>query len=309
MAMYGKVAGAGRSDGSARHESADTLPAHEAGTGSRRTDCHAHAIALGRRLIEERHSEPSREATVAEYLKILDANGMGRGVLTAPSFYGNDNSVLLEALDIGGDRLRGTAIVAPDIDMSALKEMGRRNVVGIRLNWFRRSTLPDIRSSEYQSLLAKVRDLDWHIEIYLEGPKLAHVLPHVLASGVKVVLDHFASPDSSLGLHDPGFSSVLKGLSEGRIWVKLSGHFRLGDRDAGVYARELLRAGGPERLLFGSDWPWVGHEHDRTFQDCLARFESWIVDPVARKQILCNTPEELFHFPKTSIEEMHWNNK
>ena len=79
-------------------------------------------------------------------------------------------------------RLRGTAIVAPDIDREALNAMGARGIVGVRLNWIRRDRIPDVGSPEYQRFFALLADLDWHVEIFLEGPKLASVLPKVRAS-------------------------------------------------------------------------------------------------------------------------------
>ena len=65
---------------------------------------------------------------------MLDAHGISHGVLTAPSFYGTDDTLLLDALDRAAGRLRGTVIVAPDIDRAALEAMGERGAVGIRLN-------------------------------------------------------------------------------------------------------------------------------------------------------------------------------
>src|SRR5262249_3897022 len=150
-------------------------------------------------------------------------------VLTAPSFYGADNSVLLAGLDAHPQRLRGTAIVEPGITPEALAELHRRGVVGIRLNWIRRAQLPDVDSTEYRQLFDRVRKLDWHIEIYLEGPKLGAVLPRLRASGAKVIVDHFASPDPALGVKDTGFRAALTGLRAGDTWVKLSAPYRQGD--------------------------------------------------------------------------------
>src|SRR5450631_3790622 len=121
----------------------------------------------------------TRHCTVEDYLTVLDTHGISHGVLTAPSFYGSDNSLMLDALDRAGGRLRGTVIVDPDIDQAALAAMPERGAVGIRLNWVRRSSLPDIAAADYRQLLANVRDLDWHVEIYLEGALLAKILPAV----------------------------------------------------------------------------------------------------------------------------------
>ena len=163
-------------------------------------DSHAHVMRRDAPLAPDRHSAPKRDVTVEEYLGVLDENGISHGVLTAPSFYGADNSLLLQALDAHPERLRGTAIVEPDVEDPALHAMAERGVVGIRLNWVRRDALPDAAGEGYRSLFRRIGRLHWHIEIYLEGPKLASVLPKLRESGVRVVVDHFGSPDRSRGL-------------------------------------------------------------------------------------------------------------
>src|SRR6184192_1608108 len=86
-------------------------------------DCHAHVMRRDAPLAPDRHSAPKRDCTVEEYLSVLDAHGISYGVLTAPSFYGADNSLLLDALDRAGGRLRGTVIVDRGIDQAALTAM------------------------------------------------------------------------------------------------------------------------------------------------------------------------------------------
>src|SRR5438874_12011132 len=86
-------------------------------------DSHAHVMRRDAPLAPDRHSAPKRDCSVEEYLGVLDAHAISHGVLTAPSFYGTDNSLLLDALDRAGGRLRGTVIVAPDIDREALEAM------------------------------------------------------------------------------------------------------------------------------------------------------------------------------------------
>src|SRR5689334_3205802 len=141
-------------------------------------------------LAPDRHSGPKRDVSVEEYLGMLDANGISHGVLTAPSFYGTDNTLLLSSLAVAPHRLRGTAIVAPDVTTETLVEMNRLGIRGIRLNWIRRDKLDDVTSPAYRELFRRLRKLDWQVEIYLEGPKLAKVLPRVREEDVKVVLDH-----------------------------------------------------------------------------------------------------------------------
>ena len=259
-------------------------------------DAHAHVMRRDLPLASERHSAPKRDVTVDEYIAVLDHHGISHGVLTAPSFYGTDNRLLLAALDAYPARLRGTVIVAPDIDAETLSEMDRRGVVGIRLNWVRRASLPDVASAEYRRLFAAVRDLGWHVEIFLEGPKLAAVLPQVRDSGVNVVLDHFAAPDSALGTTDPGFREALKGVGAGDTWVKLSAPYRLGGADPQRYVDALLDAGGARQLVWASDWPFVSHEDAIEYRMCVDWLSDWVKDDATRKTILVDAPARLFRF-------------
>jgi predicted TIM-barrel fold metal-dependent hydrolase len=269
-----------------------------AGNAITAIDCHAHVMRRDLPLASERHSAPKRDVSIEEYIATLDVHGVSHGVLTAPSFYGTDNSLLLAALDAFPARLRGTVIVAPDIDSSALADMNLRGVVGIRLNWVRRDILPDVTSPQYQRLFAALRELDWHVEIFLEGTKLADVLPRLRERGLKVVIDHFAAPDPVLGVNDPGFREALRGVAAGDTWVKLSAPYRLGSVDAQRYVDALLTAGGPAQLVWASDWPFVSHEDDVTYSQCVDWLDAWIADEPTRRAIRVDTPAKLFGFDR-----------
>ena len=262
----------------------------------RAIDCHAHVMQRDLPLASERHSAPRRDVSVEEFLGVLDAHGISHGVLTAPSFYGTDNQLLLKALAAHPDRLRGTAIVAPDITPETLAQMARAGIVGIRLNWFRRDALPDVTSPDYRRLLENVRAQRWQVEIYLEGGKLARVLPRLRGAGVRMVVDHFGSPDPTRGVQCAGFSEVLKGVRAGDTWVKLSAPYRLGGADPKRYVDALLEAGGASQLVWASDWPFVGYEEAITYQQCVDWLVAWIPDEATRRIVLVDTPSSLFGF-------------
>jgi predicted TIM-barrel fold metal-dependent hydrolase len=259
-------------------------------------DCHAHVMSVSRPLSPERHSAPIRDVTVKEYLGVLDAHGISHGLLTAPSFYGSDNGLLLDALASYPHRLRGTAIVEPTIGIDELNALQTQGICGVRLNWIKRSSIPDVSSPAYQRLLSMIRDAGMHVEVFLEGGKLASVLPHISKTGVRVVLDHFGCPSANEGVKGEGFQQVLSAVASGNTWVKLSAPYRLGGADPQAYVNALLLAGGPQRLMWATDWPWVGHEKEFTYQQCLDWLLAWIPDDETRRIILADTPRELFGF-------------
>jgi predicted TIM-barrel fold metal-dependent hydrolase len=284
---------------------ARTARNNAAATNITAVDCHAHVMRVDAPLAPDRHSAPKRDCTVEDFLAVLDAHHISHGVLTAPSFYGTDNSLLLDALDRADGRLRGAVIVDPAIERASLAAMDARGAVGIRLNWVRRSTLPNVSAGDYRRLFANVRELDWHVEIYLEGPLLAKILPAVRESGVKVVVDHFGSPDPAEGVACAGFKAVLDGVRAGDTWVKLSAPYRLSGADPRRYVDALLDAGGPQQLVWASDWPFVSHEDDVTYRDCVQWLVDWVPNEAARRIILVDTPASLFGFDQALPTRMN----
>lgn len=97
-------------------------------------DTHAHIFRRGLKLAEVRRYVPDYDATPDDYLRQLKLNGISHGVLVQPSFLGTDNSFLLEALQRQPECLRGIAVVQPNIARSALVDLDREGIVGIRLN-------------------------------------------------------------------------------------------------------------------------------------------------------------------------------
>lgn len=263
-----------------------------------RVDCHAHVFRRDLPLVPGHRHAPQHDALLPELLGLFDAHGITHGVLTAPSFLGTDNSYLLCALAQAPARLRGTVIVDPHVKPEVLEEMNRKGVVGIRFNMLRRTDLPDLRSPAWRRVLESAAALDWHVEIYIEGPRLPRLLAPALECASKVVVDHFGSPDPQLKLECPGFRALLDAVNSGRTWVKLSAPYRLGGADPQPYVKALLRAGGPQRLMWASDWPWTQNAEGMTYRRALDWLSAWVPDAAVRATILGATPRELFGFGK-----------
>jgi predicted TIM-barrel fold metal-dependent hydrolase len=261
-------------------------------------DCHAHVMRRDLPLASNRHSAPKHDVTVEQYLALLDQFGIAHGVLTAPSFYGSDNTLLLQALATAKGRLRGTAIVDPQIPDEDLRALADGGIVGIRLNWVKRSVLPDDASPEYRRLFARVRDLGWHVEVYLEGEKLAALLPRLRAHGAPVVVDHFGAPKPDEGVRCEGFRQVLRGVAAGDTFVKLSAPYRLGGANPRPYVDALLAAADGRNLVWATDWPFVGYEESVTYAQCVRWLDDWVTDSEVRRMILHETPSRVFGFAK-----------
>lgn len=260
-------------------------------------DCHAHVLRKDYPLAEGARFAPTRDATVEEYLRLLDGHGLTHGVITAPSFYGTDNRLLLDALSRAGGRLRGTVTLAEDSDRRLLPELDRHGVVGIRINTFASGAIPDLESQAYRSLFSTAAELGWHVEFNLATDHVTTVLARMASCPADIVLDHFGAPDPARGVDAAGFRAVRAALETGRVWVKLSTPLRPGFRsaeEAQPFVDALVRSGGPGQILWSTDWPWVGHEGQITYQECLDCLSGWIGEDEARQTIVSVNPQRLF---------------
>ena len=247
-------------------------------------DTHAHIYLPDQPRIPGATHRPERAYTTEDYLRALDDHGVLFGVIAAPSFLGSYNDYTLDALR-RHRRLRATAIVEPEIDIYSLRAMDADGIVGIRFSLRDYKDVPDLGSPAYRRLLRRIADLDWHVHIYAEGERIAALAPVLIESGVKLVIDHYGNPNPAQGENSPGFQAALRAMQSGRCWVKVSAPYRSQGCDHRALAAKLVAEAGPERLLFGSDWPFVGHESKETYQNMVDGFESAIPDPVTRKSI------------------------
>jgi len=264
-------------------------------------DTHAHVFMRGLKLLDARRYTPDYDVTVEDFLCRLDDNGLSHGVLVQPSFLGSDNSFLLSALQAYPQRLRGIVMVEPNIDHDDLLRMAEVGVVGIRLNLVGGAPLPNFSKQPWINLLHRLADLNWQVELHREACDLPALIAPLLDAGVRVVVDHFGRPDPASGINDAGFQYLMDVARTRRVWVKLSGSYRNGGAEAGEHIALdalplLLDAFGPDRLLWGSDWPHTQFEADVVYQHAWTQLRRLLPDQDDRLQVLITTPAELFQF-------------
>ena len=116
----------------------------------------------------------------------------------------------------------------------------------------------------------------------------------VEGGGVKWVIDHFGHPQRG-GAACPGFQAMMRAVDNGRTWVKLSAGYRLeSPQVAQDCARALLAYAGPERLLWGSDWPFAAFEDSMRYEYAIASFRQWVPDANMRRIISGETAFRLY---------------
>jgi predicted TIM-barrel fold metal-dependent hydrolase len=276
-------------------------------------DCHVHIVGPAAKYpMDPNRSYTAGEASTAELRALRKRLGIARNVLVQISFYGTDNRCMLDALAELGDSARGIAVVAPDISDAGLLRLGQAGVRGIRLNLETSQTRdPALASAQLEAFAKRLAPLGWHIQIYAALPVLAQLTGQIAGLPVPVVIDHFGSPVAAKGIEQPGFPALLDLVRSRKVFVKLSGCYRISQApdyaDVAPFARALIEA-GPDRLVWASDWPHSGRSKSGSRTEIapyqpiddekvLGLLKQWCPDPAIRKLILSETPAQLYKFP------------
>ncbi|MHA6788550.1 amidohydrolase family protein [Pseudomonas bijieensis] len=264
-------------------------------------DCHAHVFSRELELAAVRRYTPDYDATLAQYLSHLHAHGLSHGVLVQPSFLGTDNRYLLAALRQAPEQLRGVVVLERDVSRAELDDMARLGVVGVRLNLMGKA-LPDFRDVAWYGFLGHLAELDWHVELHANLADLPGLIGQLLPFGIRLVVDHFGRPDARVGLDQPGFVQLMELGRGGQVWMKVSGIYRLGATAPQnlEFARASLtlleQSFGPERLVWGSDWPHTQHEESVGFETVMGQLRALQCSAPLMHALMVQAPQALFRF-------------
>jgi D-galactarolactone isomerase len=244
-------------------------------------------------------SHPSQPGTLAHYRDIQKRLGLSRAVIVQPSAYGTDNTCTLEAMaKLGGDVVRGVAIVDPAAPDSEFERLTRLGIRGVRyhmrggvLTW---ETMPE--------MAARVAAFGWHVQLQCESRELAEREAMLAKLPCDLVIDHMGRFDAETRPDDKSWRVMMKFLGAGRCWVKLSGPY-YGSKsgppfyaDKARIARELIKA-APDRMVWASNWPHPSFK--QSFPDegkLLDTLAEWIPDDSLRRKILVSNPARLYGF-------------
>jgi predicted TIM-barrel fold metal-dependent hydrolase len=258
--------------------------------GAPLVDCHAHVWSADMPFAANAWKRPDYSYTVEDFLADLDAQGIRYGVIAAASLFGNNNAYSVRAVT-AHQRLRATAIVDTGIELEDLAALRAVGIVGVRLQWFFLNPLPNMDGEEFLLLCNRMRQLDMHFHLNINGERLVAVAEHLLNTGVKLVIDHFGWHDPAPRLAAPSYQGMLKLLERENLWVKMTSGYRHPDEHHPdwslpvAYAQDLLQRFGPTRLLWGSDAPFIGHEHVASYALAIERFEQCVPDAATRRAI------------------------
>jgi predicted TIM-barrel fold metal-dependent hydrolase len=264
-------------------------------------DCHVHVFDPRRFPYrpDTFYAPEGQELGTPDRLRtVLDAHGVEHALLVGPnSGYGEDNRLLLDTLEKGAGRYRGMAVVENAVTRAQLAELKDAGVVGVTVN----AALLGVDHYDAR-LLADLAALDMVADIQVVDDQLLHLGPLLERAGVRVVVDHCGRPDPGAGLDAPGFRELLRWGREGRATVKLSGCVKVSrepypHRDILPYLHALVGEFGPDRCVWGSDWPFLRMPERVDYGPLLSLLAEQVPDEDDRRRILWDTPAREFGFP------------
>jgi predicted TIM-barrel fold metal-dependent hydrolase len=265
-------------------------------------DCHCHIFDPVRfPYRDDTAYRPAQQeiGTAAQFVRVMDAYSVRHALLVGPtSGYRTDNRCLVDALETYQERFRGIAVVDNDIGRGELLALRRAGVVGVAFN-------PAMEGVELVrdagALFALLADLGMFAQIQVCGDQLVALAPWLAQQEAQLLIDHGGRPDIDAGVAQPGFQALLRLADSGRASVKLSGWQKYSRNaypyeDAWPYAHALLGAFGPQRCMWGSDWPFLRAPERLDYGPLLTLFEQIVPDAETRHQIQWETPRRLFRF-------------
>ncbi|MDV2467610.1 amidohydrolase family protein [Acinetobacter chinensis] len=263
-------------------------------------DTHAHVFSKNDPCIATARYTPDYDASVAEYIAHLDQHHFTHGVLIQPSFFGTDNTAMLNAIAQYPERLKGIAVVDHTIHIDELVKLNQQGIVGIRLNLFGKE-LPDFTDQAWSTLLNHLSFMNWQIELHAPPAYLVQILPVLSPYKLNVVIDHFGRIDPVKGIADPDYQSFLNMLDANQHWIKVSAFYRLGQFPENIavvaQAFNLLKEKGlMHKLIWGSDWPHTQHESKVSYSNVVDTFHKIVPNLKEQQQILGENTQKLFLF-------------
>jgi len=258
-------------------------------------DTHFHVIDARQGFVAER-SYTAPDATRQSLLALHQALGIERGVFIQVSAHGTNNTAMLEALR-ATPGYRGVVVVDDGVSDAELAELHRAGVRGVRVNVLFGG---GVGFEHMTALAAKVARQGWHMQLLVDVSADDTPWAAIEALPCDLVVDHMGHWDTGLGIDHPGFQRLLKLVSDGKAWVKLSGAERISWQttppfDDVVPVAQALIAAGPERCVWGSDWPHVKLAVDMpNTGDLLDLLPLWAPDEAQRRKILVDNPTRLY---------------
>ncbi len=224
-----------------------------------RVDCHLHCFAGANDPDFPYHQrapyEPAEAATPEHLLRCMDGAGVAAAIVVHPEPYQDDHRYLEHCLEVGGGRLKGTALVFADTPgaTTQLAELaGRMPIVAARVHAYAPERLPPFGSRELRELWRAASDSGLAMQLHFEPRYAAGFEPLIREfQQTPVIIDHMGRPFQGTPQEH---AIVLRWGELPNTWLKVSSipdRTSYPHRDIRPVLADLMRAYGAESMLSG----------------------------------------------------------
>ena len=264
-------------------------------------DAHCHVFGPAARFpfSPDRAYTPP-DSGIDQFERLQHRLGLSRAVFVQASCHGTDNAAMVDALERGGGRYAGVAMIDESFSYGDIARLHDAGVRGTRFNFVAHlGGAPEL--DVFWRLVERVQPFDWHIVLHFDAKDLPTYADLLDAMPCPYVIDHMARVPVTDGIDQEPFQQLLELMRDERCWVKISGAERLTADgpppydDVVPYAQALIAA-APDRVLWGTDWPHPNVRHMPDDGDLLDLLAEFAPDDALRDQILVRNPETLYDF-------------
>lgn len=248
---------------------------------------------------------PFSDVPVELLADTMDEHGVARAVLVQPLYPGEDNSYVADCAAAEPDKYAAVCVVDPTRPDAANRLeywVNERGCKGLRLRPMMAGEEQAFGHPDSDPLWQRADALGIVINIVARPRHVPTI--HALAErfpNVPTIIDHMAHPNVKAGVRSDAFQVLLNLARFPNIYVKPTGYYyfsqeRYPYQDCWDFFNAVYDHFGPERLIWGSDFPHVllttGYRRSLLMQE---RVYSFL------------TPDELAAIMGENARRLYWN--
>lgn len=224
------------------------------------------------------------------HMALLDRLGFDHALLIQPSSYGSDHRALLDAVEKSGGRLRAIGSCDRSVSGQELGNLRAAGMIGLRFVGVAGPGGGRYPGTQDLDMLARLQGdmvaAGMHAQLWADLDLCTDTAFSMAARGIPLVLDHLAgmNPDDRPGSYR--FDRMADALASGMVWIKLTYLRRsalpLDYSDMQGTVAALVEA-APDRVIWGSDWPFVRMEASPDPLSMINQLYSWLGEDAFRR--------------------------
>lgn len=248
-------------------------------------------------------SQPNEPASVELLFENMAGFGVDKAVIVQPIHYLFDNRYVADCLKNYPGKLAAQALVDPTRADAAdrLEALVREEGFGgIRIHVSRYGDPADLAGSSQDALWQRAQDLGACFNLFGKAADYPALDPIIARfPGVNVAIDHIGGVQANEP--EPLLSNLLKWAAYPNVYVKISNVHSASQepyphRDTFEMIQQIYDAYGPERLMWGTDFPHNirSAEYGAALELIRTHMDFWNADDL--EWILCKTIQKLWPF-------------